>query len=118
MKLMVHVDSDAGPDLYRWLVADTEVDGLAPHDDSRPGDMGLAFDVLNLVIPNAIALASLVTSILTFRESRKQSGIPEPAIRIECGDVVVRVEGDPNTLLARFAHLPPSQEQLGPTSPR
>ncbi|MCP2297005.1 hypothetical protein SAMN04244553_1987 [Nocardia amikacinitolerans] len=95
MNLSIHVDSEAAPDLYRWLASDPEVArGITPAAESSRGDMGLAFDILNLVVPNAIALSSLITSILMYRASREESGTRVPTVRIEYSEKYVVVDGD------------------------
>ena len=99
MELAIEVEDGAGAELYQWLVEDPEVRrytaGAEPVDGKgRSGEMGLGFDILNLVIPNAIALAGLVVSIASFRNQRRQSTGAAPTVAVRHGDVLVVVSGD------------------------
>lgn len=98
MELNIEVGDDAGSDLYRWLVDDPQVRRFAadaePVADADTHVMGLAFDVLNLVVPNAVALGSLVVSIAAFREQRRQSTGAAPTVNIQHAGVLALVDGD------------------------
>ncbi|MEU6010429.1 hypothetical protein [Streptomyces sp. NPDC047453] len=99
MKLTIQTDHGSGTDLYRWLLEDP---GARPYAagatpaavDPDGGEMGIGFDVLNLVVPNVIALGSLVVSIATYRHQLQQSTGTAPRVSIARSNVVVAVEGD------------------------
>ena len=103
MELRLRVVDQAGS-LYRWLLADVDVavcvQGMGPPE--RDDDMG-AFEVINTVVANGAALASLVVSILAWRSNRpKDSG----EVRIEHNGVVVVVRDPaPETVAAITAGL-------------
>ncbi|MET8779537.1 hypothetical protein ABZV58_31455 [Nocardia sp. NPDC004654] len=103
MNLSIHVDNDAAPELYRWLASDPEVArDIIPAAESAPGDMGLAFDILNLVVPNVISLSSLITSILMYRASREESGHRVPTVQIEYSERYVVVDGDVHVIVQQL----------------
>jgi hypothetical protein len=99
MKLTIQTDHGSGTDLYRWLLEDPEARvyaaGATPAAmDPDGGEMGIGFDVLNLAVPNVIALGSLVVSIGNYRHQLQQSTGTAPRVSIARADVVVAVEGD------------------------
>ncbi|NBE80220.1 effector-associated constant component EACC1 [Micromonospora rubida] len=81
MELWLRIDNDpAGTEattLYRWLARDRQ---LARHARLSPaagaptdGEMsGGSLEMVNVVLSNSIALASLITSIVAFRKAQKQ----------------------------------------------
>ncbi|MET9430132.1 MULTISPECIES: hypothetical protein [unclassified Streptomyces] len=78
--------------LYRWLAQDPDVARhttvtLVPGPE-RAGDMGGAFEIINAVVANSIALGSLAVACATWRGSRGTA----PVVRIRRGDVTVTVE--------------------------
>ncbi|ARF53871.1 effector-associated constant component EACC1 [Streptomyces gilvosporeus] len=85
--------------LYRWLGRDPEVVrhaqvSLVPRQ-AQPGDMGDAFEVINAVVANAIALGGLVVACATWRGSRSAA----PPVRIERDGVTITVEdGSPESV--------------------
>jgi hypothetical protein len=106
MELEVRAHEGTGTDLYRWLVSDPDVSATISPADASSGEMGLGFDILNLVIPNTLALGSLVTAIATYRTSRQQSTGIAPQVSVGHADTFVLVEGDGSNAL----------EQLGQAS--
>jgi hypothetical protein len=95
MDLSIRTEDGAGTDLYRWLNEDPELRGqltITPASADRAGEMGLGFDLLNLIIPNTIALGSLVASIASFRQARRQGTGTTP--RVSIGQVGVYVDVD------------------------
>ena len=111
MELVVRTAEGAGADLYRWLLDDPRVPpdaSVTPAADAAaPGEMGLAFDVLNLMVPNMIALGSLLVSIATYRASRRDSTGTAPQISVGHADTFVAVQGDGSEVLR---HLFPTGE--------
>ncbi|MEU2982571.1 hypothetical protein ABZ678_38235 [Streptomyces hirsutus] len=91
MRLEVHVEPGAGElrSLQGWLRSDpdvrrsavTELRGSAP----RPGDMGTALDVLQLVTGNEWSAASFVLALVAWRQTRPQ----RPQVEIRRGDTVI-----------------------------
>ncbi|MFJ8648987.1 hypothetical protein ACIRNI_23055 [Streptomyces sp. NPDC093546] len=85
--------------LYRWLAQDPDVARhttvtLVPGPE-RAGDMGGAFEIINAVVANSIALSSLAVACATWRGSRGTA--TAPVVRITRGDVTVTVEnGSPD----------------------
>ncbi|OKJ92699.1 hypothetical protein AMK26_34670 [Streptomyces sp. CB03234] len=90
MRLEVHLKSGAGElrSLQSWLRSDpdvrrtavTDVRGSAP----RPGEMGSALDVLQLVTGNGWSAASFVLALVAWRQTRPQ----RPRVEIHRGDTV------------------------------
>jgi hypothetical protein len=121
MELVIQTEEGVGTDLYRWLTADEDLapDGrITPADAGRAGDMGIGFDVLNLVIPNAIALGSLITSVAAFREQHREStgaapqigvGHASPQVTVGHVDTFVMIENDGSEALRQLTIPPASQ---------
>ncbi|MDR7276370.1 effector-associated constant component EACC1 [Catenuloplanes atrovinosus] len=88
----VSIRVDDQPSLYRWLTLDPDVRRHAtvtlPSAPPRPGGMGGALDVINVVLGNGIALSSLLVAVSAWRESRPRP----PVTRIERGDVSITIE--------------------------
>ncbi|MFG3149101.1 hypothetical protein [Streptomyces sp. NPDC048243] len=92
MRLAVHIESAERElrSLQGWLRSDpdvrrsavVELRGAAP----RPGEMGTAFDVLELVTGNGWSAASFVMAVVAWRQSRPQR--PRVEIR-RAGTVIV-----------------------------
>lgn len=78
--------------LYRWLAQDPDVaqqaDVSLGSERAAPGDMSGAFDVINAVVANGIALGSLAVACASWRAARPSA----PAVRIERNGVTVTVE--------------------------
>ncbi|MFB6426675.1 hypothetical protein ACFCXC_06520 [Streptomyces microflavus] len=125
MELTIKTDDGAGTDLYRWLIEDPETapyaSGATPAAmDPDGGEMGIGFDILNLVIPNAIALSSLVVSITTYRLQARQSTGTAPKVSISQAGVVVVVEGDGSEAVRRLSQAAGSSQAssgVTPTAP-
>lgn len=97
MKLMIRADEGVGADLYRWLISDPELSlgaAINPVPQAAGGEMGLGFDLLNLIIPNTIALGSLVVSLASFRDSRRQSTGVAPHVSIGHADTITVIDGN------------------------
>ena len=96
MKLEVQAPEGTGTELYRWLMDDPDVAGSTDISaaDSGASEMGIGFDILSVVLPNAIALGQLVAAIVTYRASRQQSTGSAPSITINHANMIVLVEGD------------------------
>lgn len=111
MELVIRTAQGTGADLYRWLLDDPDLPrdaSVTPAaDGSAPGEMGLAFDVLNLVLPNSIALGGLMVSIATFRASQRDRTGTAPQISVGHADTFVAVQGDGSEVLRRL--LPPGE---------
>jgi len=111
MELTIRTDDGTGAELYRWLLDDPDL----PRDTSirpsagaaAPGEMGVAFDVLNLVLPNMISLGSLLVSIATYRASRRDSTGTPPQICVGHAGTFVAVQGDGSEVLRRL--FPPGE---------
>lgn len=109
----LRVETSAGEDLLDWLTADPEVSRsteIVQEAADRPGSMGAGFDLLNLVVPNTIALTSVVVSIASFLESRKRGTGDAPTVNITCQTMVVSVEGDGQEALQRLTALLQGQD--------
>ncbi|NEA55355.1 hypothetical protein G3I60_14665 [Streptomyces sp. SID13666] len=125
MELTIQTDDGAGTDLYRWLLEDPEAaayaSGVTPAAmNPAGGEMGIGFDVLNLVIPNVIALSSLVTSIATYRLQTQQSTGTAPSVSVSHIGIRVVVVGDGNEAVAQLTQaVGSSQASSGvtPTTP-
>ncbi|MFD9776076.1 hypothetical protein ACFWXD_03175 [[Kitasatospora] papulosa] len=91
VRVEVRVQPDARElrSLHGWLRSDpdvrrtavTEVQGSAP----RPGEMGTALDVLELVTGNGWSAASFVLALVAWRQTRPQ----RPRVEIRHGDTVI-----------------------------
>jgi hypothetical protein len=116
MKVSIHTTLDESTELYKWLLKDPAVAGdITPGGKIKSGEMGLALDVLNLAIPNTIALASLVTSILTYRQYREESGSSVPSVQIEHSQMIALVDGDLDTVLGKLLPRPSGDESGAPS---
>ncbi|MFE4369113.1 hypothetical protein ACFRMN_12870 [Streptomyces sp. NPDC056835] len=107
MQVAIVIDGEADAEsddqpltsLYRWLTQDPDVSrhaviSLVP-EESRAGDMGGAFEVINAVVAQGIALGSLAVACATWRASRSAA----PVVRLERDGVTVTVEdGSPETV--------------------
>ena len=114
MDVTIKAAEGAGADVYRWLAADPPVRsfGAAAVPAGRePGDgtMGTGFDLLNLLVPNAIALASLLVSLAAFREQRRATTGTPPAITVSAGATVVVITSrtDAQALAAQLLQATP-----------
>ncbi|MDI1454372.1 MULTISPECIES: hypothetical protein [unclassified Streptomyces] len=99
MDLTIRIDDGAGDELIRWLSVDPQTRRFAARTvpaaaEPGSGTMGTAFDVLNLVLPNAIALSSLMVSIASFRDQRRRSTGTAPTVSVDHAGNVVIVDGD------------------------
>jgi hypothetical protein len=91
-QMRIVLDDASATSLYRWLAQDRELGRVITFSlgEGKPGEMGGALDVINVVLANSIALASLITAIASWRTSRRS-----PArVLVERGDVRITVEGD------------------------
>ncbi|MGW7409192.1 effector-associated constant component EACC1 [Streptomyces sp. NPDC054833] len=85
--------------LYRWLGQDPDVTGhakvsLLPTQE-QAGDMGGAFEVINAIVSNGIALGNLALACAMWRASRPSA----PAVRFERDGITITVEnGLPETV--------------------
>lgn len=104
--------------LYRWLAQDPDVAQQAEValESGRPGagEMGDAFEVINVVVTHTLALGSLAVACATWRASRPSA----PAVRIERDGVTVTVEdGSPEAVRrvvdALSAPRPPADDGEG-----
>lgn len=85
--------------LYRWLVAEPELRGLAEVStgSGQPGQgrMGGALDVIDVVLANGIALGSLITAVAAWRNARPRP----PVVRLERDGMVVTLrDGSPEAV--------------------
>jgi hypothetical protein len=125
MDLTIRIDGGAGEELLRWISADPAVRRYAAGAVPEPpepgsGAMGTGLDVLNLVLPNATALGSLVVSIATFRDQRRQSTGAAPTVTVGSARTVVVVDGDPAAVvrqLSEAAGAAGATEVAEPTEP-
>ncbi|MFF5754800.1 hypothetical protein ACFY7A_05070 [Streptomyces longwoodensis] len=125
MELTIQTDNGAGTDLYRWLLEDPETaayaSGATPAAmDPAGGEMGIGFDVLNLVIPNVIALTSLVVSIATYRLQSQQSTGTAPSVSVSQAGIVVVVDGDGSEAVRQLTQTIESSQassRVTPTNP-
>lgn len=104
MELIIRTGDGAGADLYQWLSADPELRGQVTIKgaDVEPGGMGVGLDVLGLVIPNTIALGSLIMSIVSFQQQRRQSTGALPPVSIGNGGASVDIDGDGTDALRKL----------------
>lgn len=102
MNLSIRVDDDQGSDLYRWLSEDTDLPEVAVMPPTSAGDMGAAYDVLNLAIPNTIALTSLVVSILAYRDGRRRATGETSRIEVGNAEMVVLIEGETTEIVRKL----------------
>jgi hypothetical protein len=111
MELIIRTAEGTGADLYGWLLEDPDLPrdaSVTPSaDGAAAGEMGLAFDVLNLVLPNSIALGTLVVSIVTYRAAQRDRTGTAPQISVGHADMFVAVQGDGSEVLRRL--LPPEE---------
>lgn len=91
-QVRIVMDDASAASLYRWLAQDREVtrDVALSLGEGRPEDMGGALEVINVVLSNSIALTSLITSLATWRASRR----PPVKVVVERGNIRVAIEGD------------------------
>jgi hypothetical protein len=118
-ELTVKAEEGSGTDVYRWLATDPDTRGFGPgavpagHEDADgDGLMGTGFDLLNLLIPNALALGSLFTSLAAFRDQRRRGTGSAPAITVEAGAAIVVVtdSADPQALAEQLRRALPAAQ--------
>jgi len=85
--------------LYRWLIVDPELRGIAdvtaaPHEIQ--GEMGGALDVISVALGNTIAVANLLVAVAAWRGSRPNP----PRVQLERNGRTVTVQGDSPEALA------------------
>ncbi|GAA2288661.1 hypothetical protein GCM10010145_68850 [Streptomyces ruber] len=91
MRVEVRLESGAGElrSLQGWLRSDPDVRRFAVVEargsTPRPGEMGTALDVLQLVTDNGWSAASFVMALVAWRRTRPQ----RPRVEIRRGDTVV-----------------------------
>ncbi|MFJ9808982.1 hypothetical protein ACIRTB_12180 [Streptomyces sp. NPDC101158] len=91
VRLEVHLESGAGElrSLQNWLRSDPDVRRTAMADvrgsAPRPGEMGSALDMLQLVTGNGWSAASFVLALVAWRQTRPQ----RPRVEIHRGDTVI-----------------------------
>lgn len=102
----IHLTCDEGTQdgggtmsLYRWLIADPELRGLARVSTapvpSGEGHMGGATEIVNVVLGNTIALTNLLVAVAAWRDSRPRS----PQVRLERdGESITVSEASPETV--------------------
>ncbi|TDT97634.1 hypothetical protein EDD99_5791 [Streptomyces sp. 846.5] len=114
MQVLVRVlGEDAAADtaaLHRWLAADpgmrSEAEFSLAAGSREPGSMDGGLDLVNVVISNSIAAASLVVGVVaTWRSSRSRP----PEVHLEANGVTVRIRGADDETVRRLAG-----ELLGP----
>jgi len=109
MELIIQAEEGVGADLYQWLLSDSDIPravAVTPAIQDAVGEMGLGFDILNLAIPNAITLGSLVVSIAAFRESRRDRTGATPQISVGRAGTFVVVDGDGANALRQLTDKP------------
>jgi hypothetical protein len=94
-------DDQSLASLYRWLVRDPDIAhhakvSLTP-GPNRAGDMGGAFEVINAVLSNGIALGGLAIACATWRASRPEA----PVVRLERDGVTITVEDGSPEMVSR-----------------
>ena len=109
MEIQVRAQHGTGSDLYRWLIQDVDLSATISAADAASGEMGIGFDVLNLVISNSIGLGGLITAIATYRMSRQQSTGTAPQVSVGHADTFVLVEGDGSDAMKQLG-----QDQAAP----
>ncbi|MGW0631138.1 effector-associated constant component EACC1 [Streptomyces sp. NPDC002758] len=119
MQVRIIVEAGSADDqsltsLYHWLAQDPDVirqAGLAlVPERSGLGEMGGAFDVINAIVSNGIALGNLALACAMWRQSRPSA----PAVRIERDGVTVTVEdGSPERVSRVVAALGWQRPQAG-----
>lgn len=90
-------------DLYEWLTRDPDVvrtAKVALSHDERPDALG-GLDVIEFVVPNLTAIASLVVAIATWRDARSHGA----DIRLELNGVTLRIENAAPEDLHRLLRL-------------
>lgn len=97
-------DGEDPAGLFRWLAQDPDVRStaqlaLVPARE-RAGDMGGAFEIINAVVANSLALSGVAIAAASWRETRA----PRPTVRIECAGMVVEVGDDSPETIARITH--------------
>jgi hypothetical protein len=119
----VSFDGEGTPDdaesLYHWLASDPDIRenaelSLAPPAGQR-GDMGPVLEVVNVVLSNSFAGASLLVSVLTaWRSSRERT----PTIKVEANGVTVTIEGGGPATTSELARklCPMPSRQVPPES--
>ncbi|MEU5283996.1 hypothetical protein AB0G97_08255 [Streptomyces sp. NPDC020755] len=106
MLLEVRVES-AGDlrSLRGWLRSDPEVRGSATigvqGTAPRPGEMGTALDVLQLVTGNGWSAASFVLALVAWRRSRPR----QPRLEIHRGDTVFVLTGGSDAEIERVVQM-------------
>jgi len=113
VRFRVSIGEEGTPDdaesLYRWLAADPDIRESAElslaSSVSGGGEMSPLLDVINVVLSNSIASASLLVTVLTaWRSSRERP----PEIKVEAHGVTVTIaDGDQRA-------LPELAEKLSP----
>lgn len=77
--------------LHRWLARDSDLAGIEHElaaDKAEPGSMGgSAWEVINVVLSNTIALSTLLLTVANWRASRSE----RVEVRIEYAGAVVTV---------------------------
>jgi hypothetical protein len=81
-------------DLYRWLGADAAADLSLRASEEVSGRMGV-FDVIDIVLKDATAAASLAVAYAAFRRGRPKTG---PFVLEKDGVRVTISGGDPETI--------------------
>ncbi|MEV8624122.1 hypothetical protein [Streptomyces sp. NPDC051079] len=105
-RVMVIDDSSGGEDLQQltqWLRDDEEVGERATitltSAPAKPGEMGVAFDAVQLAVDSGFQVANLVLAVSLWRRSRTKP----PIIVIERDGTRVTVDTDDPALAARIA---------------
>lgn len=111
-------DEDSLRALYLWL-RDDEIRRTVPvtltPTPPRPGEMGAAFEVINAVVSNGIALGGLLVAVASWRASRPRP----PRVRIQHRDTVVELDGSPDEIRRVVDALdpPPTTDPAPTTAP-
>ncbi|MFB7345456.1 hypothetical protein ACIQK9_08985 [Streptomyces hydrogenans] len=99
-------ESGGGEDLQRlteWLRDDEEVGEAATLSltsaPAGPGDMGVAFDAVQLVVDSGFQVANLVLAVSLWRRGRAKA----PVVVIERDGVRVTVDSEDPEAIARVA---------------
>lgn len=104
VRLTLAVDGDVGGQegaaLRNWLGRDETLRGQAQvqvGDSSRPGAMGQALELVNVVLSNTLALANLLLAVAAWRQSRPRRS----TVRIEAyGSTFTLDTDDPRAIEA------------------